>query len=477
MKKSIQKHVFLDHAATTPVHPDVLETMMPFFGSHYGNPSSFYGLGRKAHQAIEKARGKVAALIGAEPGEIIFTSGGTEADNLAIQGIAFANVHRGRHIITSAIEHPAVLNVCSHLKQRGFSVTQLPVDSYGNVNAADVKEAIRNDTILITIMHANNEIGSLQPIKEIGTIAKECGIIFHTDAVQSIGKIPVNVRELKVDLMSISSHKIYGPKGIGALWVKSGTRIAPLLYGGRQEMNLRPGTENVPAIVGFGKASEISMAMLNDDITSHLHHLRDRLEQSIAERIPSARINGHPQKRIAHISSISFKSLESLSIIANLDVHGIYASGGAACTTGKIESSHVLAAMNIPPETASGTVRFSLGFENTEQDVDHAIDILTKTVNRLHAFYQQTPNETGMITFHEVEHAAEAEQILQDAHFPFALIATPHHIKQVYCCHVALEHHFVDKDRILRLLGKNGVEFAGTYTNGSSLMDNSPNPA
>jgi len=467
------KHIYLDHAATTPIHPDVLETMLPFFGFHYGNASSFYSFGRKSKQAIEEARGKVAALIGVEPSEIIFTSGGTEANNLAIQGTIFANVHRGRHIITSAIEHPAVLSVCSYLEQRGFRVSYLPVDSYGIVKVADVKAAISNDTIFITIMHANNEIGNLQPIAEIGAIAKEHGIIFHTDAVQSVGKIPVNVSKLKVDLMSISAHKIYGPKGMGALWVKSGTRIAPLLYGGRQEMKIRPGTENVSAIVGFGKASEIAAATLKENLP-HLRYLRDRLEQSISKRISTARVNGHPQKRLPHILSVSFESLESLSIIANLDVHGVYASGGAACTTGMIEPSHVLMAMKIPPEMALGTVRFSFGWENTGRDVDYTVDILEKSVGRLYKFYQKIPEETGIITFHEIDHAKAAENILQNTHFQFSLIATPQHIRQAYCCHVALGHKCADQDQISTLLRKNGIEIADTHRISRPLRDKLP---
>jgi cysteine desulfurase len=386
MKETFQKNIFLDHAATTPVHPDVLDAMLPFLASDYGNPSSLHSLGRKAKQAVEAARVKVADLIGADPGEIVFTSGGTEADNLAVQGAVFGNLHKGRHIITSTIEHPAVLNVCHRLRHKGFSVTYLSVDSHGIVSADDVKEAIRNDTILISIMHGNNETGSLQPVQEIGTVAKENGILFHTDAVQSMGKIPVSVRDLNVDLMSMSAHKIYGPKGIGALWVKKNTRIAQLLHGGSQEMNVRPGTENVPAIAGFGKACEISALMTKGDAASHLRHLRDHLERAIAERIPSARINGHPQKRLPQILSVSFPSLEGLSIVDELDAHGICASGGAACSTGKSEPSHVLLAMNVPPEEASGTVRFSLGFENTEQDIDYTADILGKAVDRLYGF-------------------------------------------------------------------------------------------
>jgi cysteine desulfurase len=330
-----------------------------------------------------------------------------------------------------------------------------------------------NDTILITIMHANNEIGNLQPIAEIGAIAKEHGIIFHTDAVQSVGKIPVHVSKLKVDLMSISAHKIYGPKGMGALWVKSGTRIAPLLYGGRQEMKIRPGTENVSAIVGFGKASEIAAATLKENLP-HLRYLRDRLEQSISKRIPTARVNGHPQKRLPHILSVSFESLESLSIIANLDVHGVYASGGAACTTGMIEPSHVLMAMKIPPEMALGTVRFSFGLENTGRDVDYTVDILEKSVGRLYKFYQKIPEETGIITFHEIDHAKAAENILQNTHFQFSLIATPQHIRQAYCCHVALGHQCADQDQISTLLRKNGIEIADTHRISRPLRDKLP---
>jgi len=457
-----KKQIYLDHAATTPVHGDVLGAMLPYFGYHYGNASGFYSLGQRSKTAIEDARKHVADLIGAEPREIIFTSGGTEADNLAIQGSIFANVHKGRHIITSAIEHHAVLNVCTFLEQRGFRVSYLPVDQYGAVRAAEVKKAITNDTIMITIMHSNNEVGTLQPIAEIGAIAKEHGIIFHSDAVQSVGKIGVDVNDLNVDFMSISAHKIYGPKGIGALYVRQGNHIAPLMHGGDHEMKMRPGTENVPAIVGFGKACEIAAETLEANL-SQVKELREQLEKAISEKLPSARINAHPKKQLPHILSVSFESLESLSIIANLDIQGICASGGAACTTGIIEPSHVLSAMQIPPEMAYGTVRFSLGWENNPREIEMTATALAIAIKRLQSFYQSNPEEICVITFPKIEQARAAQKVSLKSDVLFSLIATPQHILLKGDAHVALAHLDEDHERIMTLLGETGIEITGTH--------------
>ncbi|MEA3222940.1 MAG: cysteine desulfurase NifS [Thermodesulfobacteriota bacterium] len=376
------KRIYLDHAATTPTHPEVLEAMLPYYKEFFGNPSTTYTLGRKARKAVDEARADVASLIGADPLEIIFTSGGTEADNLAIKGIACAGEAKGRHIITSAIEHHAVLNTCRYLEERGFRVSYLPVDEYGLVDPDDVKGAITSDTILITIMYANNEVGTIEPVEEIGLIAKEKGILFHSDAVQAVGKIPVDVDTLNVDLLSVSGHKIYGPKGIGALYIKNGVEITPLLYGGGHERNLRAGTENVPGIVGLGKACDIASRDLESQM-SCLQGLRDRLQTQITEKVSHTRINGYPLKRLPQILSVSFECVDGESIVAGLDIKGVAVSAGAACTSGEREPSHVLSAMGISPDVAFGTVRISLGRENTKEDIEYTAEILEKNVKRL----------------------------------------------------------------------------------------------
>ncbi|NYE58040.1 cysteine desulfurase NifS [Carboxydothermus ferrireducens] len=377
------ERIYLDHGATTPLSREVLEEMMPYLTEKFGNPSSIHAFGREARKAIEDAREKVAKAINAsDPGEIVFTGGGTEADNLAIKGIARAYKHKGNHIITSAVEHHAVLDACLALQKEGFEVTVLPVDEYGMVSVEDVKKAITDKTILITIMHANNEVGTIQPIAEIGEIAREKGVYFHTDAVQTVGKIPVDVKELKVDLLSLSAHKIYGPKGVGALYVRKGLKLEPLANGGGQERKRRPGTENVAGIVGLGKAIELAVAEMPEE-SARLTKLRDKLIKGVLERIPYVRLNGHPTKRLPHNANFSVEFVEGESMLLMLDMKGIAASSGSACTSGSLDPSHVLLAMGIPHEVAHGSLRLTLGKANTEEQIDYVLEVLPGIVERL----------------------------------------------------------------------------------------------
>ena len=374
------RSIYLDHSSTTPVDPAVAEAMYPFFSDKYGNPSSLYTKGREAKKAMEEARQKVADLIGAKKEEVFFTGSGTESDNLAIKGIAYKNKGKGNHIITSSIEHHAVLNTCKYLEKQGFDVTYLPVDSEGLVNPNDVENAITKKTILISIMHANNEIGTIQPIAEIGKIAKEKEIPFHTDAVQTAGKIPVNVDDLNVDLLSISGHKMYGPKGVGALYIRKGTRLEPLLHGGGHERNMRPGTENVPAIVGFGKAAELAKEHLPEE--DRLTVLRDSLIKSILE-IEDSYLNGHATKRLPNNANFRFSFIEGESMILTLDMNGVAASTGSACSSTSLEPSHVLGALGLKPEEAHGSLRLTLGTGNTQEDIDYVVSILPGIVKKL----------------------------------------------------------------------------------------------
>lgn len=376
------KRVYLDHNATTPVHPEVLEAMLPYYKERFGNASSVHSYGREAREAIDEAREQVAELIGADPREIVFTSGGTESDNFAIKGVAFLNRGKGNHIITSAIEHHAVLNTCKYLEKKGFEVTYLRVDEHGVVDLNQLVDSITDKTILITIMHANNEIGTIQPLEEIGRIAKEKGIPLHTDAVQTVGKIPVNVDELQVDLLSLSGHKIYGPKGVGALYVRRGMRLEKLIHGGHHERNRRAGTENVPGIVGLGKAAQLALKNMDRE-REHLWKLSERLKEGIVKRVKFVRQNGHPQNRIPNTVNLSFEFVEGESIVLGLDMHGICVSTGSACTSGSLEPSHVLMALNVPPELAHGSVRFSLGSGNTEEEIDYTIEKVAEVVERL----------------------------------------------------------------------------------------------
>lgn len=375
------RRVYLDHSATTPIRPEVVEAMQVALTEQFGNPSSVHGFGRAAKKALEEAREQVAQLIGAQPNEIIFTSGGTEADNLALIGTAFANQKKGKHIITSSIEHHAVLDTCRWLEKNGFEVTYLPVDKDGLVRVEDLQAAIQDDTILISIMHVNNEVGTIQPIEEIGKIAKEKGIIFHSDAVQSVGKIPVDVNDLQVDLLSVSAHKIYGPKGVGCLYVRKGTRIQPIHFGGGQERKRRPGTENMPGIVGFGKACELARKELPEE--QKLVVLRDKLIDGLLERIPDCQLNGHRTKRVPTNVNVSIRYLEGEAMLLSLDLKGIAASSGSACTSGSLDPSHVLLAMGICHEIAHGSLRMTLGRGNTEEDIDYVLEELPKIVERL----------------------------------------------------------------------------------------------
>lgn len=380
----MSKYIYMDNAATTPIKREVLEAMMPYFTDKYGNPSSIYSIGGQSRNAIERAREKVSKVFNAKPQEIFFTSCGSESDNWAIKGIAYANRKRGNHIITSKIEHHAVLHTCQYLEKQGFRVTYLDVDEYGFINLDQLKESIRDDTILISIMFANNEIGTIQPIAEIGKIAKEKGIYFHTDAVQAIGNVKIDVNELNIDLLSLSAHKFYGPKGIGALYIRQGVKIDPLISGGAQERNRRAGTENVPYIVGLGKAIELACENI-DEHNEKLTKLRKRLIKGIFDNIDYVRLNGDEEKRLPGNANFCFRFIEGESILLSLDMEGIAGSSGSACTSGSLDPSHVLLAIGLPHEIAHGSLRLTLGDFNTEEDVDYVIEKLTEIVARLRA--------------------------------------------------------------------------------------------
>lgn len=373
--------IYLDHSATTPVDPEVAQIMFTVLTDSFGNPSSIHGYGNEARQLIEKARKQVAALIGAGSEEIVFTSGGTEADNLAIIGTAEAYRNRGRHLITSQIEHHAVLEAFHHLEKQGFEATYLPVNRLGEVSIDSLKKAIREDTILVSIMHANNEIGTLQPIAEIGEIARSRGIVFHTDAVQSVGRIPVDVKSLQVDLLSLSGHKFYGPKGIGALYIRSGLRPIPLLHGGGQERKWRSGTENVPGIVGLGLAAEMALQMMPER-TRHLTGLSRELTQRIFQVIPQAYLTGHPDHRLPGHASFVFLGVEGSSLLVFLDEAGFAVSGGSACSSNSFDPSHVLMALGMTKEAAHSSLRITLGKDNSQADLDHLMAVLPEIVNR-----------------------------------------------------------------------------------------------
>jgi cysteine desulfurase len=374
------RRIYLDYNATTPLHPGVLKAVLPYYKSIFGNASTIYSFGQEARKAIDDAREALAYLIGAEPREIVFTSGGTEADNLALKGVASALKGKGGHIITSSVEHHAVLFVCKYLEKMGKKITYLPVDRYGLLNPERVKEAITNETVLISIIHANNEIGTIEPIAEIGKIARACGVYFHTDAVQSVGKIPIDVNELGIDLLSLSAHKFYGPKGVGALYIRKGTKIHPLIHGGEQERKRRAGTENVPG--GLGEAAKIAGKEMRQEY-SYVKKLRDKLENKIKDNIDYIRFNGHPTERLPNTSNVSFKFVEGESLVLNLDLKGIAASTGSACASGSLEPSHVLSAIEVPPAIAQGSIRFSLGRESKEEDIDYTVENLVEIVGRL----------------------------------------------------------------------------------------------
>ncbi|MEW5707275.1 MAG: cysteine desulfurase NifS [Actinomycetota bacterium] len=380
----MEKFIYMDYAATTPVHPEVVEAMMPYFTENFGNPSSLYTLGRNARGAIEEARDRIAAFIGADSREIVFTGGGTESDNFAIKGVAYANENKGNHIITTPIEHHAVLEPIHFLEKRGFAVTYLPVDEHGMVDPADVEKAITNKTILVSIMHANNEVGTIEPISEIGKITREKGIYFHTDAVQTFGHIPVDVNELGVDLLSASAHKLYGPKGVGMLYIRRGTRMVPFMQGGSQENNRRAGTHNVAGIIGLAKAVEIAEREMASE-ENRLSELRDYLIRGVFEKIPNVRLNGHPKKRLPNNVSFCLIGAEGEAILLSLDMEGISCSSGSACTSGTLDPSHVLLAMGIPAEIAHSSLRLTLGAQTKKEDIDYVLNVLPPIVERLRA--------------------------------------------------------------------------------------------
>ena len=376
--------IYLDYAATAPVLPEVLDAMMPFFISRYGNPSGIHGTGRDAHKAVEEARRRTAAVLGAESREICFTSGGSESDNQAIQGTAFALREKGNHLITSRIEHHAVLNTCRWLEKQGFRVTYLPVDADGTVSPDAVRDAITPETVLVSIMTANNEIGTVEPVGEIGRICREKGVLFHTDAVQAAGMLPLRADEMNADLISLSAHKFHGPKGTGALYIRKGTRLDALIHGGSQERGLRAGTENVPGIVGLGKAIEIAEAERTAN-AERIRELRDLLIRRIRGAVPDVKLNGHPERRLPNNCHFSFAGVESEALLLRLDLAGIAASGGSACTSGSMEPSHVLKATGLEEELMKGSIRLTLGRETTAEEIEKTARVLPEIVKDLRA--------------------------------------------------------------------------------------------
>ena len=386
----------MDHAATTSTDVEVVKAMEPYFTLKYGNPNSIHSFGQEARKAVEEAREKIARLIGANSLEIVFTAGGTEADNHAIKGMAWANQKKGNHIITSKIEHHAVLYSCQFLEKQGFRVTYLPVDKYGLIDPEDVKKAITDKTILVTIMHANNEIGTIEPIKEISKVVKKAGVYFHIDSVQTVGHIPIDVNDLGADMLSMSGHKFYGPNGVGALYLRKGTRIVNLIDGGAQEKNRRAGTENVAGIVGLGKAAELAEERLTQGKEKKIVRLRDKLIKGIIEKIDHTHLNGHPIKRLPGNANFCFEFIEGESMLLSLDMEGVAASSGSACTSGSLTASHVLLAIGLPPEIAHGSLRLTLGEDNTEEEIDYVIDILPGIIEKLRALSPFQGNWEGL---------------------------------------------------------------------------------
>lgn len=376
------KRVYMDNAATTALRRDVLDAMMPYLTDIYGNPSSLHYFGQEAHKAVENARHQVASALNAEDNEIVFTGCGTEADNMALKGIAEKYQSKGNHIITSSVEHHAILHTCEYLEKHGFEVTYLPVDEYGMVKAEQVRDAIRSDTILVSIMFANNEVGTIMPIKEIGAVCREKGVFFHTDAVQAVGHEAIDVKAMNIDLLSLSAHKLHGPKGVGALYIRKGIVVPPLLHGGAQERRKRAGTENVAGIVGLGKAIEIACSDI-EGTSKRMCYLRDKLINGIEASIPEVKLNGHRTERLPGNVNFSIKYIEGESILLMLDINGIAASSGSACTSGSLDPSHVLLAMGMPHETAHGSLRLTLGDDTTEDDIDYVLEVLPEIVVKL----------------------------------------------------------------------------------------------
>ena len=374
--------IYFDNAATTPIRPEVYDAMRPYIESCYGNPSSVYKLARESKKAVDLARKQVADAINADSGEIFFTGCGSESDNWAIKGVALALKDKGKHIITTNIEHHAILHTCEFLEENGYEVTYIPVDEYGMVSADDIKKAIRPDTILVSVMTANNEIGTIEPIKEIGAACREKGVYFHTDAVQAVGHIKIDVKEMNIDLLSLSGHKIGAPKGIGALYIRKGVKIKNLIHGGQQEKGKRAGTENVIGIAALGKAIELAVSEM-EDTTERLKYLRDKIINGVLKNIEYSRLNGHPEERLPGNVNISFEFIEGESMLLMLDAKGICASSGSACTSGSLDPSHVLLAIGLPHEKAHGSLRISLGYQNTEEEVDKLLEVLPPIVQRL----------------------------------------------------------------------------------------------
>lgn len=376
------KRVYFDHNATTPIHPLVRKAIEPFLDEKFGNPSSIHWAGREVKAFVEESREKVASLINADPSEIIFTSCGSEGDNMAIKGVLMGNLKKGRHIVTTVVEHPAVYRTCKFLEEFGFKVTYVPVDSFGMVDPDDIKRAIRKDTVLVSVMYANNETGNIFPIKEIARIAKEKDVVFHTDAVQVVGKVPIDVKDLDVDLLTASGHKFNAPKGIGFQYIRRGVKVLPLISGGHQERELRAGTENMVGIVAIGEASEIAKKEMHKK-TKEIGFLRDKLEKGILENIPETVLNGHSEERLYNTLNISFKYIEAEALLVMLDMQGIAVSTGSACSSGATEPSYVLQAMNLDPLCSRGALRFSLGYGNTEEDVDYCLSVLPPLVEKI----------------------------------------------------------------------------------------------
>ncbi|MCP4542803.1 MAG: cysteine desulfurase NifS [Chloroflexi bacterium] len=384
------KPIYMDHNATTPLREEVLEAMMPYLREAFGNASSLHSYGMQARRAIEVAREQVATALGAQPREIVFTGCGTESDNQAIKGIALAKQDAGNHIITSQIEHKAVLETCQYLEKQGFHVTYLPVDEYGVVHPNDVAQAINDQTALVSLMFANNEVGTIQPMVEIGQVCQERRVCFHTDAIQAVGKVPIDVNKLGIDMLSLSAHKFYGPKGVGALYVRKGIKIDSLLHGGHQERGRRAATENVASIVGLGKAIELRLAEIEPE-AEWLSALRDKLCDGIIERIDHVYLNGHPADRLPGTLDMGFEYIEGEGIIMGLDLVGVAVASGSACTSALLEASHVLLAMGVEPALAQGSIRFSLGRENTDADIDYVLEKLPPIIERLRSMSMLAP--------------------------------------------------------------------------------------
>ena len=392
------KRIYMDYAATTPMLPEVAQAMQPYFSNKFGNPSSIHSMGQEASDAVEVARGQVAALIACRAEDIVFTGGGTEADNHAIKGVCLAGREKGDHIVTTAIEHHAVLYTCNFMKGLGFDVTVVPVDKYGMVDPGDIRKAITARTLLVSVMHANNEVGAIQPVEEIGKITRKAGVYFHVDAVQTAGHLPIDVNRMGIDLLSASAHKLYGPKGVGLLYIRPGTRIVPLLHGGEQENDRRAGTENVAGIAGFGKASEIALAEMGEE-AGRLAGYRDRLIDSVLGRVGDAYLNGHRTSRLPNNTNFSFDFIEGESILMYLDAVGICASTGSACSSASSEPSHVLTSLGIPVERARGSVRFTLGKWTSAQDIDTVVEALPRIVEKLRAMSPLVKEKCGWINY------------------------------------------------------------------------------